>query len=64
MSNNCATTLENNIAFSLDDSMRAGLQLYFELAYKHAFIENVKPLAFTRLEPMRHWHTLTTFDIV
>jgi len=40
--------LKNNIAFSLDDSMRAGLQLYFELAYKHAFIEKVKPLAFTR----------------
>ena len=40
--------LENNIAFSLDDSMRAGLQLYFELASKHGFIEKVKPLAFTR----------------
>jgi len=40
--------LENNIAFSLDDSMRNGLQLYFELAYKHGFIEKVKPLAFTQ----------------
>ena len=40
--------LVNNIAFSLDDSMRAGLQLYFELAHKHRLIEEVKPLAFTQ----------------
>lgn len=40
--------LMKNIAFSLDDSMRAGLQLYFELAHKHRLIEKVKPLAFTR----------------
>ena len=40
--------LVNNIAFSLDDSMRAGLQLYFDLAHKHRLIERVRPLAFTR----------------
>jgi chorismate dehydratase len=40
--------LMKNIVFSLDDSMRAGLQLYFELAHKHRLIEKVKPLAFTR----------------
>ena len=40
--------LSKNIAFSLDESMREGLQLYFDLAHKHGLIEEVKPLSFTR----------------
>src|ERR1044071_4953468 len=36
--------LTENIVFHVDDSMRRGLQLYYELAFKHQLIENVKPL--------------------
>src|SRR6185503_19943161 len=39
--------LTENIIFHVDDSMKRGLQLYFELAFKHQLIENVKPLRFT-----------------
>jgi chorismate dehydratase len=39
--------LTENIVFHVDDSMKRGLQLYFELAFKHQLIENVKPLRFT-----------------
>lgn len=38
--------LTENIVFSVDDSMKRGLQLYFELAFKHGLIETVKPLRF------------------
>jgi chorismate dehydratase len=38
--------LSENISYSIDDSMRAGLGLYFELAHKHHLIENLKPLEF------------------
>lgn len=38
--------LTENIVFRVDDSMKKGLQLYFELAAKHALIETVKPLRF------------------
>jgi|SRR5688572_8033126 len=38
--------LTENIVFHVDDSMRRGLQLYFELAFKHRLIESVKPLQF------------------
>jgi chorismate dehydratase len=38
--------LTENIVFHVDDSMRRGLQLYYELAFKHRLIETVKPLRF------------------
>jgi chorismate dehydratase len=38
--------LTENIVFHVDDSMKRGLQLYFELAFKHQLIESVKPLRF------------------
>jgi len=39
--------LTENIAYAIDDSMRRGLSLYFELAHKHRLIERLKPLQFT-----------------
>lgn len=38
--------LTENIVFRVDDSMKQGLQLYFELAAKHGLIASVKPLRF------------------
>jgi chorismate dehydratase len=38
--------LTENIVFHVDESMRRGLQLYYELAFKHRLIEEVKPLRF------------------
>lgn len=38
--------LTENIVFRVDDSMKKGLQLYYELAFKHRLIETVKPLRF------------------
>ena len=38
--------LTENIVFNVDESMGKGLQLYFELAFKHHLIESVKPLRF------------------
>jgi len=38
--------LSENISYTIDDSMRKGLSLYFELAHKHNLIENRKPLKF------------------
>ena len=38
--------LTENIVFKVDESMERGLQLYFELAFKHGLIEDVKPLKF------------------
>ena len=38
--------LAENISYSIDDSMRKGLELYFELAKKHGLIEENKPLSF------------------
>lgn len=38
--------LTENIVFRVDDAMRKGLQLYYELAAKHGLIETVKPLRF------------------
>lgn len=38
--------LTENIVFRVDDSMKQGLQLYYELAAKHGLIETVKPLRF------------------
>ncbi|HKS10942.1 MAG TPA: menaquinone biosynthesis protein [Pyrinomonadaceae bacterium] len=38
--------LTENIVFRIDESMKSGLQLYYELAFKHHLIETVKPLRF------------------
>ncbi len=35
-----------NIAFDVDESMKGGLDLYFELALKHALIDEKKPFEF------------------
>lgn len=40
------TYLSENISYTIDDSMRKGLSLYFELARKHNLIECLKPLHF------------------
>ncbi len=38
------TYLSENLSFFLDDELRAGLHLYYKLAYKHGLIPAVKPL--------------------
>ena len=38
--------LTKNIVFEVDESMERGLRLYFELAFKHGLIADVKPLKF------------------
>ena len=38
------TYLSENISFSLSEEMRAGMDLYFQLAYKHGLIKALKPL--------------------
>ena len=38
--------LSNNISYSIDDKMQAGLELYFNLAQKHGLIDQNKPLNF------------------
>lgn len=38
--------LTENIVFDVDEGMEKGLQLYFELAFKHGLIESVKALRF------------------
>ena len=39
--------LLENISYTIDNSMREGLSLYFELARKHQLIGRLKPLQFT-----------------
>ena len=38
--------LTENISYRIDDSMRAGLQRYFELAHKHGLIQRATSLSF------------------
>ena len=38
------TYLSENISYTIDDSMREGLELYYALAHKHGLIETVKPI--------------------
>jgi chorismate dehydratase len=38
------TYLTENITFFLDEDLRKGLELYYELAYKHELIQGLKPL--------------------
>ena len=42
--------LRENISFSVDDGMRAGMELYFTLARKHGIIAAVKSLKFVEPE--------------
>jgi chorismate dehydratase len=39
--------LTSNISYKIDEPMQAGLELYFELAFKNGLIEQNKPLDFT-----------------
>lgn len=43
--------LTENITFELDESLKQGMRLYFELAHKHGLIENIQPLRFMNSEP-------------
>jgi hypothetical protein len=36
--------LTENICFDLNEDMRAGLELFFQLAHKHKLIQAVRPL--------------------
>ena len=36
------TYLSENISYSIDETMRKGLQLYFKLAHRHGLTENLK----------------------
>lgn len=45
--NEIKTYLTENIAFRMDEEMKKGLKLYFELALKHELIAVAKPLEFT-----------------
>lgn len=38
--------LTGNISYTIDEEMQAGLELYFELAFKHGLIERNRPLEF------------------
>jgi chorismate dehydratase len=38
--------LTRNIAFQMDEDMKTGLQLYFDLAQRHQLVDEVKPLEF------------------
>ena len=40
--------LTENISYSVDESMRAGMELYYELAHKHQLIGENKPLDFAQ----------------
>ncbi len=46
--NELRSYLHDNITFHLDSEMRAGLDLYYELAFKHGLIPGVKPLKWVR----------------
>jgi chorismate dehydratase len=38
--------LTENISFELNEEMRAGLELFFQLAHEHGVIQNLRPLKF------------------
>lgn len=40
--------LTENIVFHVDETMQRGLELYYQLAFKHRLIESTKPLRFVR----------------
>ncbi len=41
--------LTDDITFHLDENMEQGMKLYFDLAYKHRLIEQIKPSRFVHL---------------
>lgn len=41
--------LSQNISYCISGNMRKGLELYFDLAFKHRLIEDMKPLKFVEL---------------
>jgi len=41
--------LTDDITFHIDENMEQGMKLYFDLAYKHRLIEQVKPSRFVHL---------------
>ena len=41
--------LTQNIAFRMDEEMRKGLELYFELAYKHQLCDEIRNIQFRKL---------------
>ena len=43
--------LTGNISYSMDEKMQAGLELYFELAFKNGLIERNRPLEYTAALP-------------
>ena len=45
------TYLSENISYSIDESMRRGMELYFELAYKNGLIAETKELYFLSEPP-------------
>jgi len=45
--------LTENIRYGVDEKMRDGMELYFELARKHQLINEVKPLRFCRSSPAK-----------
>ena len=42
--------LTENISFELNEEMRAGLELYFQLAHRHGVTQNLRPLKFLGTE--------------
>ena len=48
--------LTDDITFHIDDAMRQGMKLYFDLAFKHRLIEQVKPLKFVGIPEQRMEH--------
>ncbi len=44
------TYLSENISYSIDESMKRGMELYFDLAYKNRLIEKARELHFVRSE--------------
>jgi hypothetical protein len=40
--------LSQNISYEPDESMRTGMELYFDLAQKNGLLEKNKPLQFTK----------------
>jgi len=41
------TYLSENISYTIDDDLQRGMELYFELAKKHALCENIRELTYT-----------------
>lgn len=56
------TYLTENITFFLDDDLRTGLQLYYDLAYKQGLIPGLKPLNLYKAEDSIQLKKLTGHD--